>query len=121
VVNEAILSRNIREETFVKVVDQVGVSTTLGAWGDTWFEGNVGALFRRGGGNKPGGTIRYIHPLSERIALTIEGGLNETLVSSNNTGRIVFGLQFGSWLSTRNYNVDETERPVPVEIPRVRY
>ena len=121
VVNEAILSRNIREETFVKVVDQVGVSTTLGAWGDTWFEGNVGALFRRGGGNKPGGTIRYIHPLSERIALTIEGGLNETLVSSNNTGRIVFGLQFGSWLSPRNYNVDETERPVPVEIPRVRY
>jgi uncharacterized cupredoxin-like copper-binding protein len=121
VVDEAFLSRNILSQTYVQVVDQVGVSTTLGAWGDTWFEGNFGALFRRGGGNKPGGTIRYVHPLSEKVAFTVEGGLNETLVSSNNTGRVVFGLQFGSWLSPKNYNVAETERPVPVEIPRVRY
>jgi uncharacterized cupredoxin-like copper-binding protein len=121
VVDEAFLSRNILSQTYVKVVDQVGVSTTLGAWGDTWFEGNFGALFRRGGGNKPGGTIRYVHPLSEKVAFTVEGGLNETMVSSDNTGRVVFGLQFGSWLSPKNYNVSETERPVPVEIPRVRY
>lgn len=121
VVDEAFLSRNRLMQTYVQIVDQVGISTTLGAWGDTWFEGNFGALFRRGGGNKPGGTIRYVHPLSEKVALTVEGGLNETLVSSNNTGRIVFGLQFGSWMSPKNYNVDETERPVPVEIPRVRY
>jgi hypothetical protein len=121
VVDESFLSRNRLLQTYVKVVDQVGVSTTLGAWGDTWFEGNFGALFRRGGGNKPGGTIRYIHPLSEKVAFTVEGGLNETMVASGNDGRIVFGLQFGSWLSPKNYNVDETERPVPVEIPRVRY
>jgi uncharacterized cupredoxin-like copper-binding protein len=121
VVNEALLSRNILSQTYVKVVDQVGVSTTFGAWGDTWFEGNAGALFRRGGGNKPGGTLRYIHPINEKVAFTVEGGLNETYVSSNNTGRIVFGLQFGNWLRPQNYNTGETERPVPVEIPRVRY
>jgi hypothetical protein len=121
VVDEAFLSRNILSQTYVKVVDQVGISTTLGAWGDTWFEGNFGALFRRGGGNKPGGTIRYVHPLNPKVAFTVEGGLNETLVSSNNTGRIVFGLQFGSWLSPKDYNVADSDRPVPVEIPRVRY
>ncbi|MEX2299321.1 MAG: OmpA family protein [Bryobacterales bacterium] len=121
VVDEAILSRNILSQTYLSVVDQVGISTTFGAWGDTWFEGNAGALFRRGGGNKPGGTLRYIHPLNESVAFTVEGGLNETYVSSNNTGRIVFGLQFGNWLRPQNYNTGETERPVPVEIPRVRY
>ena len=42
-------------------------------------------------------------------------------MSSNNTGRIVFGLQFGGWLSPKNYNIDDNDRPVPVEIPRVRY
>jgi K319L-like, PKD domain/OmpA family len=121
VVAQSVLSRNIRSETYLRVVDQVGISTTLAAWGDTWFEGNIGALFRHGGGNKPGGTIRYVHPLNDKLALTVEGGLNETYVSNNNTGRIVFGLQFGGWMSPKNYNIEETDRPVPVEIPRIRY
>jgi hypothetical protein len=120
VVNRALLQRNLFQETYLKIVDQAGLSAAVGAWGDTWFEGNIGAMFRSGGSNKPGGTLRYIHPFNEKIALTLEGGLNETLITNNNTGRFAVGLQFGGWLSPKDYSVD-TQRPVPADVPRVRY
>ena len=120
VVNEALISRHVLEQTFLRVVDQAGVSTAVGAWGDAWFEGNFGAMFRSGGSNRPGGTLRYIHPVSDRIALTFEAGLNQTLVSSNDTGRLVVGVEFGKWLSPQRYELEDGG-PVPVDIPRVRY
>jgi hypothetical protein len=45
--------------------------------------------------------------------------LNETLLTANDTGRIVFGLQFGNWLRPKEYG--DIKHPVPVDIPRVRY
>ncbi len=125
VVNEALIRRNIYEQTYLQVVDQAGISTAIAAWnvgGDkrAWFEGNAGALFRQGGSNRFGGTIRYIHPINQGVALTLEGGMNETMVSNSNTGRFVVGLQFGGWLSPDKYK-DNTDRPVPVDVPRVRY
>ncbi len=122
VVNSALLRRNVIEETYLNVVDQAGFSAAVAAWGPSWFEGNIGALFREGGGNKPGGTIRYIHPLNKKgtIAFTMEGGLNETFVTNSNSGRFVVGLQFGKWMSPNNYG-DSGEAPVPVDVPRVRY
>ncbi len=122
VVNTALLRRNVIEETYLRVTDQAGVSAAVAAWGPAWFEGNFGALFRHGGSNKPGGTIRYIHPLnsSQTIALTLEGGLNETYLSNDNSGRFVVGLQFGKWMSPKNY-ADAGDAPVPVDVPRVRY
>ena len=120
VVNEALISRHVLEQTFLRVVDQAGVSTAVGAWGDSWFEGNFGAMFRSGGGNRPGGTLRYIHPVNDKIAVTFEAGLNQTLVSSDNTGRVVVGVEFGKWLSPQRYELEDGG-PVPVDIPRVRY
>ena len=125
VVNEALLRRHVFEQTYVKVVDQAGVSAAVAAWnvgGDktAWFEGNVGALFRQGGSNKPGGTLRYVHPLTKGLALTLEGGMNETLVSNDTTGRFAVGLQFGGWMSPDKY-ADAGDKPVPVDVPRVRY
>ena len=120
VVNEALISRHVLEQTYLRVVDQAGVSTAVGAWGDSWFEGNFGAMFRSGGGNRPGGTLRYIHPVNDKIALTFEAGLNQTLVSSDNTGRVVVGVEFGKWLSPQRYELEDGG-PVPVDIPRVRY
>jgi hypothetical protein len=74
----------------------------------------------RGGSNKPGGTLRLVQPLSERIAFTLEGGWNETLVASNkNYGRITAGLQFGNYMQPKEYL--GFDRPIPVDIPRVRY
>jgi len=125
IVNEALIRRNIMEQTYLQVVDQAGISAAVSAWDvgkgyKSWFEGNAGALFRRGGSNKPGGTLRYIHPLTRGLALTLEGGVNETLVSNNTTGRFVVGLQFGGWLSPDKY-ADMGDKPVPVDVPRVRY
>ena len=120
VVNEALISRHVLEQTFLRVVDQTGVSTAVGVWGDSWVEGNFGAMFRSGGGNRPGGTLRYIYPVNDKIAVTFEAGLNQTLVSSDNTGRVVVGVEFGKWLSPQRYELEDGGA-VPVDIPRVRY
>lgn len=119
VVNRVALSRNIFDETYLRVVDQIGGSTQIGLHDDAYIEGNFGALFRRGGDNKPGGTIRFVQPLSSRWAFTVEAGLNETLVSSSNEGRVVFGLQFGNWVRPKDFVA--LKHPVPMEIPRLRY
>jgi hypothetical protein len=60
-----------------------------------------------------------VQPLSDRWAFTLEGGFNETLLGRDNNGRVVAGVQFGSFLRPRDYlNV---EHPVPADIPRIRY
>lgn len=122
VLNRESIRRNVIEESYLDVVDQFGFSTAIAAWGPTYFEGNVGAMFRQGS-TKPGGMIRYIHPLNkaQTVAFTVEGGLNETMVNGQNDGRIVVGLQLGKWLSPQKYKSESKGAPVPVDIPRVRY
>ena len=119
ILNTRFLAPNRVEETYLSLVDQFGFSTAVAAWGDAWFEGNIGAQFRKFDDNKAGGRIRYIHPITDRLAFTVAGGLNETLISTNNTGSVTVGLEFGKWLSPKGYG--ETEGPVPVDVPRVRY
>lgn len=109
----------IWEESYLKIVDQIGASATVGAWKDAYFDANFGALFRRGGTNRPGGMFRLVQPINEQWAFTVEAGLNETLVGAKNTGRLAVGLQFGNWLRPKQYL--EVQHPVPVEIPRLRY
>ncbi|MDW8130230.1 MAG: OmpA family protein [Bryobacterales bacterium] len=109
----------IWEESYLKIVDQIGASATVGAWKDAYFDANFGALFRRGGANRPGGMVRLVQPINEQWAFTVEAGLNETMVGAKNTGRLAVGLQFGNWLRPKQYL--EVQHPVPVEIPRLRY
>jgi len=109
----------IWEESYLKIVDQIGASTTVGAWKDAYFDANFGALFRRGGANRPGGMIRLVQPINPQWAFTLEAGLNETMVGPKNTGRLVVGLQFGHWLRPKQYT--EVKHPAPVEVPRLRY
>ena len=119
ILNTRLLPPNRIEETYLSIVDQVGFSTAVATWGDSWFEGHFGAQFRKFDNNKPGGRIRYIHPITNQIAFTVAGGINETLISGRNTGTFTVGLEFGKWLSPKNYG--DTEGPVPVDVPRVRY
>jgi hypothetical protein len=114
-----VLSFNVWEESYLRVADQIGGSTTLAAWQDAYFDANLGALFRRGGTNRAGGMIRLVQPLNNRWAFTVEAGLNETLLGAGNTGRIVFGLQLGNWVRPKEYT--QVRHAVPVEVPRVRY
>lgn len=119
VVNRANISRNILEESYLRIVDQIGASTAVTLGRNTIFEGNIGALFVQGGSNKPGGTLRIIQPLTQRLAFTIEGGFNETLVSRDANGRVVAGLLFGNFVQPKEYL--GLDQPVPADIPRVRY
>jgi OmpA family/PKD domain len=124
--NHATLGPASYTETYAQIVDQVGGSALLGLWGDAYAEGNIGYLRLHGGTasnglgtGKPGGMIRLVQPLSAHVAATLEAGLNETLVTNNNSGRVVFGLQFGNWLRPKEYG--DVRHPVPVDVPRVRY
>ena len=119
ILNTRSLASNFVEETYLSIVDQFGFSTAVAAWGDSWFEGNLGAQRRRFADNKVGGRIRFIAPITDRLAFTVGGGLNETLISDANRGSFAVGLEFGKWLSPKNYG--ETTGPVPVDVPRIRY
>jgi len=120
VLNRAQLGPSSRTETYARIVDQLGGSAQVGAWGNAYFEGNLGFLKRHGAGSdRPGGMVRLVQPLSNHLAFTIEGGLNETLVSANDSGRIMLGLEFGNRVRPKEYL--EVKHPVPVDIPRIRY
>jgi hypothetical protein len=123
-VNRAQLGPGSFLETYLRIVDQVGLSGLVGAWGDSYLEGNFGYLrmhrdFGGGGYGRAGGMIRLVQPFSAHVAGTIEAGLNESLVGAHNSGRVVFGLQFGNMLRPKEYG--DVKHPVPVDIPRVRY
>jgi len=120
VLNRANLGANSFLETYLRIADQAGGSALVGMWGDSYIEGNLGIVKLHGGqDSRPGGMLRIVQPLSSQLAFTIEGGLNETLVSSKDRGRIVFGLQFGNWLRPKEFG--DVTHPVPVDVPRVRY
>lgn len=111
---------NVRRlDTYAVAVDQFGFSGQVGLWGDAYVEGNVGTLFRKYGENKMGGMGRLVQPFNRKVAFTVEGGVNETLVGQSNYGRVAVGLLFGSWLRPKDYAA--ADGPVPVDIPRVRY
>lgn len=119
VIQQRQISTNIRLDTYLKAVDQVGVSGALGLFKENYVEGNFGYLHGRGVASRPGGTLRFVFPLNEAIALTLEGGMNETLLSRNQNGRVVGGVLFGNQLRPKQFQAHEG--PVPVDIPRVRY
>jgi OmpA family/PKD domain len=116
--NGAIL-RNVILENYLKIVDQAGVAATVGLWGKTYAEGNLGYLKSTAYGDHVGGTVRLIFPLNDKIAFTAEGGVNETMVSRGNDGRAVFGIQFGNMIRPKEYLA--ADHALPMEVPRVRY
>ena len=114
-----VFQKNVILENYLKIVDQAGVSGTIGLWGKTYAEGNIGYLKSVAFGDRMGGTVRLIFPLNSKIALTAEGGVNETMLSAGNDGRAVFGVQFGNMIRPKEYLA--AEHALPMEVPRVRY
>ncbi len=119
VVNRAIITRNVFEETYLKAVDQIGVSTGIALYKDIYAEANLAYLKSRLGNDRPGGTIRLVKPLNTHIALSVEGGFNETMIGKDSNGRVAFGVLFGNFLRPQTFGTQTG--PVPVDIPRVRY
>jgi hypothetical protein len=110
---------NVFLERYLRVVDQAGVSATIGLAGNTYLEGNIGYLRSRAHADRPGGTLRFVFPINNRVAFTVEGGMNETLVEQNNWGRAMVGVQFGNFIRPKDYA--SVDHPVPADVPRVRY
>ena len=106
-------------ESYLKIIDQTGGSTQIGLYKDAYIEGNLGYLHRSSGDGRPGGMVRFVQPINPLVAFTVEAGLNETLITSKDSGRVAFGLQFGNWVRPKEFQ--DLKHPVPVDIPRVRY
>ncbi len=107
-------------QTYARVVDQYGGSALVGAWGNSWFEGNVGYLrLNSAGSDRPGAMLKFVQPFNEHVAFTMEAGLNETFVTPHDHGRVVFGVQFGNYIRPKDYGTTNT--PVPMDVPRLRY
>jgi hypothetical protein len=123
VISRTAITRNLYQEFYIRTIDQVGLSTTLGLFGPTYLEANIGYLKSRGYADRPGGTARFVFPFSERFAFTLEGGMNETLLTRDNWGRVVAGLQFGNFQKPTDYlaGTNGIQHAVPADIPRVRY
>jgi hypothetical protein len=116
--NGAIFN-NILVERYLKIVDQAGASATLALFGNNYLEVNGGYLKSVAFGDRLGGTARFIFPMNGKIAFTVEGGVNETMLAAGNNGRAVFGVQFGNMMRPKEYL--GTTRPIPADVPRVRY
>jgi hypothetical protein len=123
--DDAVVSRsmfgsggNLWLETFLRVTNQFGGSAQVALFGNSYAEGNLGLMFRQGGSNRPGGRLRFVHPLDSHWALTVEGGLNESFIGKDR-GRIAVGVQFGNWVRPKDFK--GLDHAVPVTVPRIGY
>ena len=119
VVDRRKISPSYTLESYLKAVDQIGVSGAVQLWKRNFLEGNFGYLHGRGVASRPGGTLRFIFPLNGMVAFTLEGGMNETLLGKGQSGRVVGGVLLGDYTQPREFL--GADGPVPVDIPRVRY
>ena len=120
VLNSVMLAPGAYFQTYARVANQYGASFLVGTWGDAYLQGNVGYLRQhQGGPDRPGGMLKLVQPLSDHVSLTAEADLNETLLNSANSGRLVFGVEFGNSMHPKEYASIKT--PVPMDVPRIRY
>jgi hypothetical protein len=112
-------SPDVLENRYLKVVNQAGASFSAGLWGNNYVEGNIGYLKSFVYGDRIGGTARFVFPLNDKIAFTVEGDLNPTMLGAANDGRAVVGVQFGN--AIRPKEMLASNHAVPVDVPRVRY
>ncbi|MCS7026602.1 MAG: OmpA family protein [Bryobacteraceae bacterium] len=113
------ITRTLQIQHVLKAIDQVGAQATVGLYRNVYAEGNLGYLKSYGHADRPGGTLRFVFPLNNNLAFTVEGGFNETLLARSNNGRVVAGLLFGNLLRPKEFQ--SLSHPVPADVPRVRY
>ncbi len=119
VLSNGSIAPNLMLERYIRIVDQAGVSGVVGLKGNMYAEGNIGYLRSYGGADRPGGTLRFVFPINDKFAFTMEGGINETFMGRTTNGRAVFGVTWGNLLRPKNFLA--SNKPVPVDIPRIRW
>jgi OmpA family/K319L-like, PKD domain len=113
------ISSDLYTQRILKIVDQAGVSGTIGLVGNTYLEGNIAYLKSVVNGDRMGGTLRFVFPINPKFAFTVEGGVNETLLGKGQSGRAVAGVQMGNLMRPKEFM--ESGIPIPMDVPRVRY
>jgi hypothetical protein len=119
VLANGVVSPDLFQQNYLRVVNQGGASFAAGLWGNNYIEGNVGYLQSAIYGARWGGTARLIFPMNDKIAFNLEVGLNPTILTTRNDERATVGVQFGNALRPKEYMAATT--PIPVDVPRVRY
>jgi hypothetical protein len=119
VLSDGSIAPNLYNQSSLRVVDQIGASTTLAFVGNSYIEANLGYLKSYGVGDRPGGSLRFVFPLGQKFAFTVEGGLNETLVGRGNEGAARVGFQIGNFIRPKDFAT--VDHPIPMDVPRVRY
>ena len=119
VLANGVTSPDLLSQTYLRVVNQAGASFSAGLWGNNYVEGNVGYLKSAVYGDRAGATMRFVFPLNNKIAFSVEGDLNPTILGPSNDGRAVVGVIFGNSLRPKEFLAQD--RPIPVDVPRVRY
>ncbi len=119
VLANGVTSPDLFTQRYLQVVNQGGASASFGLWGDNYAEANAGFLKSAVYGDRFGGTLRLIFPLNQKVALTLEAGINPTIVGPKNDERATVGVQFGNALRPKEFMA--ATHPVPVDVPRVRY
>ena len=111
------------DTTIMRVVDQFGGGAQVGLAPfapKTYVEGNIVLLHQPEPlGDRPGAMVRVSHQLFDRLALTAEFTLNESLVGPTNNGRVMFGFVFGRW--PRPQDLSNRGTPLGTDVPRVRF
>ncbi len=113
------VARSFGSARFLRAINRAGASFTFSLWRNNYLEGNVGYLKSEMYGDRIGGTVRFVFPVNPHIAVTLEGGLNETLLGTGNTGRVVAGVQFGNVIRPKEFAT--VKEAIPVDVPRIRY
>lgn len=113
-----VVAPNLFTERYLRVVDQLGAQATYAMWGNNYVEGNWEWL-KTSTGSRAGANAKLVFPFNKRLALTVEGGMNPTLVGRDNSGRAVVGLEFGNFIHPKDFVA--ADHPVPMQIPRVKY
>lgn len=119
--DNAVIEQTPVSITRLKIVDQIGISGEVRIIGRTYLEADAEYLRRHAPGlsDRAGFNVRIVHPLSGAIAITGEVGLNESYLGPSDSGRVVFGVQFGHFVRPRDF-VDR-RHPLGTTIPRVHY
>ncbi|MDH4064217.1 MAG: PKD domain-containing protein [Acidobacteriota bacterium] len=118
-VDRRLVKRNVYEETALRLVDQFGASWQVDVSGRFEVDGHMAVLRSAGADTTTGGSLRLVYPMSEGWAVTAEGAWNQSLVGPTTQGRFMVGVRMGEWPRARESS--PTSRPVPIEIPAVRY
>jgi hypothetical protein len=119
VLPNGLLSPDLFTQTYLSIVNQAGVSATVGLWGNNYVEGTLSYLKSMAYGDRAGATLRFVFPINQHVGISVEGDLNPTMVGPSNNGQGLVGVIFGNAMRPKEFAAATT--PVPMTVPRVQW